>query len=84
MSRAVALEQHSANQFLKTSTNLNFVQPKLFRVARQDDHRIFDCTGIGIQIHYDADVDLRVLSTQLRAALSATVKFSEEPHRLSE
>jgi hypothetical protein len=44
ISLATALEHHSANQFLRAATNLNFVQPKLFQSSRQNVHRFSDCT----------------------------------------
>jgi hypothetical protein len=35
-----SFRHHRANRSLRTSTKLNDVQPKLFRAARQDDHRV--------------------------------------------
>jgi hypothetical protein len=50
ISLATALEHHRANQFLMAATNLNFVEPKLSRATRQDDHCFSDCTVSVIQI----------------------------------
>jgi hypothetical protein len=57
---------------LKAATNLNFVQPKLFRATRQDDLRFSDCTVSVIQILDDADVAFRSSGAELRTVLSAT------------
>jgi hypothetical protein len=85
-----ALEHHSANQFLKAATNLNFVQPKLFQASRQDDLRFSDCTVSVIQILDDADAafgiadrSIRDRHVQLRTVLSATTMFADEPHRFN-
>src|SRR5260370_12657095 len=61
ISRATALEHHSANQFLKAATNLNVVQPKLFQASRQHDLRFSDCTVSVIQILNDLDPASRIL-----------------------
>src|SRR5882724_1447709 len=61
ISRATALEHHSANQFLKAATNLNFVQPKLFQASRQDDLRFSYCRVSVIQILDNADAAFRIL-----------------------
>jgi hypothetical protein len=55
------LEHHSANQFLKAATNLNFVQPKLFQASRQDDLRFSYCRVSVIQILDNADAAFRIL-----------------------
>jgi hypothetical protein len=52
---------HSANQFLKAATNLNFVQPKLFQASRQDDLRFSYCRVSVIQILDNADAAFRIL-----------------------
>jgi hypothetical protein len=57
---------------LKAATNLDFVQPKLFQAARQDDLRFSDCTVSVIQILDDADVAFRISGAELRTVLSAT------------
>src|SRR5216684_4543432 len=84
ISRATALEHHSANQFLKAATNLNFVQPKLFQASRQDDLRFSYCRVSVIQILDDADAAFRILGAGLRTVLSATIMFADKPHRLNE
>src|SRR5467141_5410534 len=61
ISLATALEHHSANQFLKAATNLNFVQPKLFQASRQDDLRFSYCRVSVIQILDNADAAFRIL-----------------------
>src|SRR3981081_3710721 len=76
ISRATALEHHSANQFLKAATNLNVVQPKLFQASRQDDLRFSDCTVSVIQILDDADAAFRILGAGLRTVLSVTTRFA--------
>jgi hypothetical protein len=68
---------------LRTSTNLNFIQPKLFGAARQDAHRISDCTVFVIQILGDADVAFRVFGAELWTVLSATTMLTDKLHRLS-
>src|ERR1700716_214796 len=83
MSRATALEHHSANQFLKAATNLNVVQPKLFQASRQDDLRFSDCTVSVIQILDDADAAFRILGAGLRTVLSVTTMFADKPHHLN-
>src|SRR6266436_3706504 len=83
ISRATALEHHSANQFLKAATNLNFVQPKLFQATRQDDLRFSYCTVSVIQILDDADAAFRILGAGLRTVLSVTTMFADKPHRLN-
>src|SRR5712672_469258 len=83
ISRATALEHHSANQFLKAATNLNVVQPKLFQATRQDDLRFSDCTVSVIQILDDADAAFRILGAGLRTVLSVTNMFADKPHRLN-
>src|SRR5450759_4601340 len=83
MSLATALGHHRANRSLRTSTNLNFIQPKLFGAARQDDHRISDCTVFVIQILGVADVAFRVFGAELRTVLSATTMLADKLHRLS-
>src|SRR6267143_490272 len=83
ISRATALEHHSANQFLKAATNLNVVQPKLFQATRQDDLRFSDCTVSVIQILDDADAAFRILGAGLRTVLSVTTMFADKPHRLN-
>src|SRR5467141_3622714 len=83
ISRATALEHHSANQFLKAATNLNVVQPKLFQASRQDDLRFSDCTVSVIQILDDADAAFRILGAGLRTVLSVTTMFADKPHRLN-
>src|ERR1019366_2951208 len=83
MSLAIALGHHRANRSLRTSTNLNFIQPKLFGAARQDDHRISDCTVFVIQILGAADVAFRVFGAELRTVLSATTMLADTLHRLS-
>ncbi len=83
MSLAIALGHHRANRSLRTSTNLNFIQPKLFGAARQDDHRISDCTVFVIQILGVADVAFRVFGAELRTVLSATTMLADKLHRLS-
>jgi hypothetical protein len=77
------MEHHRANQFLKTATNLNFVQPKLFQPTRQDDHCFSDCTVFVIQILDDADVVFRISGAELRTVLSATTMLAEKSHRLN-
>jgi len=62
------MEHHRANQFLKTATNLNFVQPKLFQPTRQDDH-CSDCTVFVIQILDDADVVFRISDAEFADVL---------------
>src|SRR3979409_559185 len=44
------LGHHRVNRSLRTSANLDFVQPKLFRSPRQDDHYCLDCAGFVTQI----------------------------------
>src|SRR3981081_518723 len=83
ISRATALEHHSANQFLKAATNLNVVQPKLFQATRQDDLRFSDCTVSVIQILDDADAPFRIWGAGLRPVLSVTTMFADKPHRLN-
>src|SRR5260370_25417128 len=83
ISRATALEHHSANQFLKAATNLNVVQPKLFQASRQDDLRFSDCTVSVIQILDDADAAFRFLGAGLRTVLSVTTMFADKPHHLN-
>jgi hypothetical protein len=63
------MEHHRANQFLKTATNLNFVQPKLFQPTRQDDHCFSDCTVFVIQILDDADVVFRISDAEFADVL---------------
>ena len=50
-------QHHRANRSLSTSTKLNDVQPKLFRAARQDDHRVCDYRGSLFKSLADANVD---------------------------
>ena len=50
---------------LEDRKNLDLIQPKPFRSARQDDHRISDCTGFVIPILGGADVAFRVLGVEL-------------------
>src|SRR6266481_4879723 len=69
ISLATAMEHHRANQFLKTATNLNFVQPKLFQPTRQDDHCFSDCTVFVIQILDDADVVFRISDAEFADGL---------------
>jgi hypothetical protein len=83
ISLATALEHHRANQFLKAATNLNFVQPKLFQAARQDDHRFSDCTVSVIQILDDADVAFRISGAELRTVPSAITMLADRPRRLN-
>src|SRR6266436_1469756 len=78
ISRATALEHHSANQFLKAATNLNFVQPKLFQASRQDDLRFSYCRVSVIQILDDADAAFRILGAGLRTVLSVTTTASTD------
>jgi hypothetical protein len=77
------LEHHSANQFLKAATNLNFVQSKLFQASRQDDLRFSSCRVSVIQILDDGDAAFRILGAGLRTVLSATTMFADKPHRLN-
>src|SRR6202166_2240781 len=83
ISRATALEHHSANQFLKAATNLNVVQPKLFQASRQDDLRFSDCTVSVIQILDDADAAFGILGAGWRTVLSVTTMCADKPHRLN-
>jgi hypothetical protein len=64
---------------LRTSTNLDAVQPKLFPSARQDDHRISDCTRFVIQIFDNADVAFRVVAAKVRIVLSTTTVLADKP-----
>jgi len=83
MNRSTALGHHRANRSLRTSTNLNFVQPKPFRAARQDDRRISGCMRFVIQIFDDADLAFRVFGAELRTVLSTTTVLADKPLRLS-
>src|SRR6266481_6403085 len=83
ISRATALEHHSANQFLKAATNLNFVQPKLFQASRQDDLRFSYCRVSVIQILDNADAAFRILGAGLPTVLSVTTMFADKPHCLN-
>ena len=82
MSLTIVLGHHRANYSLSTSVNLDLVQPKLFRSARQDDHGVH-CTVFVIQILGDADVAFRVFGAELRTVLSATTVLADKPLRLS-
>ena len=83
MNLSTALGHHRANRSLRTSTNLNFVQPKPFRAARQDDRRISGCMRFVIQIFDDADLAFRVFGAELRTVLSTTTVLADKPLRLS-
>jgi hypothetical protein len=67
-----------ANYSLSTSANLDLVQSKLFRSARQDDHGVH-CAAFVIQILGDAHVVFRVFGAQLRTVLSATTVLEGRP-----
>ena len=75
------MEHHRANQFLKTATNLDFVQPKLFQATRQDDHCFSECTVFVIQILDDADVAFRISNAELRTVLPEITMLAGKPHR---
>src|SRR6266851_2648117 len=80
---ATALEHHSANQFLKAATNLNFVQPKLFQASRQDDLRFSDCT-VSIFKFLTMQMQPSASCARMWTVLSATIMFADKPHRLNE
>jgi hypothetical protein len=82
MNLTIVLGHHRANYALSTSVNLDLVQPKLFRSARQDDHGVY-CTVFVIQTLGDADVAFRVFGAELRTVLSATTALADKLHRLS-
>ena len=82
MSLTIVLGHHRANYSLSTSVNLDLVQPKPFRSARQDDHGVH-CTVFVIQILDDADVAFCILGAELRTVLSATTMLADKPLRLS-
>jgi len=78
------LEHHSANQFLKAATNLNFVQPKLFQASRQDDLRFSYCRVSVIQILDNADAAFRILYAYVDRFYPRPFMFADKPHRLNE
>jgi hypothetical protein len=74
---------HSANQFLKAATNLNFVQPKLFQASRQDDLRFSYCRVSVIQF-LTMQMQPSASCARMWTVLSATIMFADKPHRLNE
>src|ERR1035437_218181 len=78
MNLSTALGHHRANRSLRTSTNLDAVQPNPFRAARQDDRRISGCMRFVIQIFDDADLAFRVFGAELRTILSTTTVLTDK------
>ena len=70
---------------LEDCKNLDPIQPNPFRSARQDDHRISDCTGdctgFVIPILGGADVAFRVLGVELQTVLSTITVPADKPPR---
>jgi hypothetical protein len=71
-----SFRHHRANRSLRTSTKLNDVQPKLFRAARQDDHRVCAFTGFVIQIFGGRECRFRQA-----ACLTIAQRFSALAHQ---
>ena len=82
ISLATALEHHSANQFLKVATYLNFVQPKLKLLVKMiSASPIAGCPSfkfLTMQMQPSASC------ARMWTVLSATIMFADKPHRLNE
>ncbi len=71
ISLTTTVEQHSANSLLEDFKDLDPVQPKLFRAARQDNHCISNRTGFVIRTLGGVDVALLSLRYELADRLSS-------------